>query len=265
MTRWQIDERSAQAYERYLVPAFFAPFAERLIDLAAPRQGDRIADVACGTGIVARLAAPRVRGTAVGLDTNAGMLEVARAAAGSDQPIRWLTADATAIPLADETFECVLCQQGMQFFGDRAAAVGEMRRILVPDGRLALSVWRPVEHNPAFRLIAGALDRHAGPEVGAIMRAPVSGPGADELRDLLTAAGLRDVRVRIRIAEVRFPSPVDFLLQQAAASPLGGPFAALAAEARDAVARDLTDAMRPYTDADGLVFPMETHIATAVR
>jgi ubiquinone/menaquinone biosynthesis C-methylase UbiE len=268
MSRWQLGGAGTAAYERYLVPAFFARFAKRLIELAAPARGDRVVDVACGTGIVARQVARRVgdTGTIVGLDTNERMLEVARdATAGIDPPIRWLAADATEIPLADESADCVLCQQGLQFFADRPAALREMRRILVPDGRLALSVWRPIEHNPGFELLVGELDRHAGPEVGSIMRAPFSGPRADELVDLVTTAGMRDVRLHIRVAEVRFPSPGDFLLQQAAASPLGGPVAALTDEVRGALARGLTKALRSYTDADGVVFPLETHMVTAVR
>ncbi|MGH2713213.1 MAG: methyltransferase type 11, partial [Thermoleophilaceae bacterium] len=119
------------------------------------------------------------------------------------------------------------------------------------------------EHNPGWLRLAVALDRHA-PEAGAIMRAPFS-LGAAELRVLVRDAGFRDVAVRIRICSVRFPSAGDLLRQQEAASPLAGPLSALTDESRKALVRDLTDALRPHADDDGVSFPMETHVVTAVR
>ena len=257
MTGWQLEGDAAQAYERYLVPAFFGPFADRLVELAAPRAGDRALDVACGTGIVARRIAPRVA-TVAGVDSNPGMIEVARAVAPS---FEWWAAEAGAMPLPDASFDLVLCQQGLQFFPDRAAALAEMRRVLAPGGRLAISAWRAAEHNPGWLRLAEALDRHAGAEAGAIMRRPFA-LGAYELRDLLGGAGFAGVAVRIRIEPVRFPSAEALLQRQQAASPLAGPLSALAAGARAALVRDFTAALEPYADDDGVCFPMETHIVT---
>ena len=258
MTRWQLEGNAAEAYERYLVPAFFGPFAERLIELAEPRPADRVLDVACGTGIVARRIASRVY-RAVGLDLNPAMLEVARAA---DPTVEWLAGDAAAMPVPDASFDLVLCQQGLQFLPDRAAGLRELRRVLAPGGRLAVSVWRAAEHNPGWLRLAEALERQAGPDVAAIMRAPFA-LGAHDLRDLF--GDFRDVAVRIRITAVRFPSARDLLLRQEVASPLAGPLSALADETREALVRDLADALRPHTDDDGVCFPMETHVVTAIR
>jgi ubiquinone/menaquinone biosynthesis C-methylase UbiE len=207
MARWQLEGTAAEEYERYLVPTLFAPFADRLIELAQPRPGDRALDVACGTGIVARRVAVRVR-RVVGLDVNPGMVEVARAAGPS---IEWLAADAVTMPVPDESFDLVLCQQGVQHLPDRAAGLREMRRVLAPGGRSpSASGERPSTTRVWLRL-AEALDRHAGPEIGAIMRAPFA-VGAQELRDLIT--DFRDVTVRIRIAAVRFPSASELLFRQ---------------------------------------------------
>jgi SAM-dependent methyltransferase len=258
--RWQVDDDAAAAYERYLVPAVFGPFADRLIELAQPRPADRALDVACGTGIVARRLAPRVRHT-VGLDLNAGMLAVARS---NNPSIEWLAGDAAATALPDGSFDLVVCQQGLQYIPDRTAAVLEMRRLLAPGGRLALSAWRAARHNPAWLLLAEALDRHAGPKTGAIMRAPFE-LGAAELRTLVREAGFRDVAVRIRIAPVRFPSVEDLVLRQQAASPLAEPLSRLTDLARDALVQDLTRFLHEYTDHDGVSFPMQTHVVTAIR
>jgi SAM-dependent methyltransferase len=192
---WQLARTGPEAYERYLVPAIFAPFAERLLELAAPGPGTRVLDVACGTGIVARRAAVRVGagGTVMGVDSNASMLEIARAASREiAPPIRWLAADAADLPLPDASADCVLCQQGLQFLADRDAALREMCRVLAPGGRLALSVWCSLQANPGFAVLVEALERHVGRDVGAIMRAPFAGIDGDALRGLVASAGLRD-------------------------------------------------------------------------
>ena len=261
---WQLTESSPEAYERYLVPAIFEPFAERLVELVAPRPGARVLDVACGTGIVARRAAERVgpSGSVVGVDRNGSILDVAKAAVGaSEPPIRWLAADASAIPLADEWADCVLCQQGVQFFAQPAAALRELRRVLVPGGRLALSAWCSLEVNPGFDLLVTALERHAGPDVAAIMRAPFARDEDAGLRALVAGAGLRDASFDVHTEAVRFPSANDFLRREVAASPLAGPFAALPGAAREAIAADLTAALGDQ----GVVFPMRTFVATALR
>jgi SAM-dependent methyltransferase len=79
--RWQVTDSAAEVYERQLVPAIFGPWAPRVLDLAAPSAGERLLDTACGTGVVARLAADRVgpSGQVVGQDLNPGMLAVAAA------------------------------------------------------------------------------------------------------------------------------------------------------------------------------------------
>jgi SAM-dependent methyltransferase len=256
--RWQVAGAAAEAYERHLVPAFFGPFAERLIELAEPRPGDRVLDVACGTGIVARQIAPHTSST-TGVDLNQGMLEVARA---TDPSIEWLHADACALPLPDASFDLVLCQQGVQFFPDRGTGLREMRRVLAPGGRLAVSVWRAALHNPGWLRLAETLERHAG-EAGAMMRAPFSLSDGAELRDLVRSAGFRDVSLRIAVLPVRFPSAGDLLDYQEVASPLAGPLAELSGEARDGLAHDFTDALLPHTDDEGVCFPMETHIVVA--
>jgi ubiquinone/menaquinone biosynthesis C-methylase UbiE len=266
--QWQLDESSAEAYERYLVPLFFAPGAESLIELVGPRAGERILDVASGTGIVARRAAPRVGtgGTVVGLDLNEGMLEVARVVSSEIRPaIQWRQGDATDMSFEDGAFDVVFCQQGLQFFPDRPAALREMHRVLVPEGRLALSVLRSVEHNPGYVALAEALERHAGADAGAMMRSPFPSLSPDELRDLVKDAGFREVRIRLGIGSARFASVEEFLRQEAASSPLAGPIGALRDDVREALIRDLREALRAYTDDDGIVFPIETYIASARR
>jgi ubiquinone/menaquinone biosynthesis C-methylase UbiE len=264
--QWQLDEGSAEAYERYLVPLLFAPGAEYLIELATLGPGERVLDVACGTGIVARRAVLRVGsgGKVVGLDLNEGMLGMASKASSDVRPvIEWRQGDATSMPLPDGAFDVVLCQQGLQFFPDQPAALSEMHRVLTPNGRLALSVLRSVEHNPGYHLLADALEQHVGPEVGAMMRSPFPSLSGDELRDLITGAGFQDVRIFLGIGPVRYPTVEEFLRWEGASSPLAGPIGALKDDVRTALVHSLGEALRIYTDDAGIVFPTETYLAVA--
>ena len=139
-----------ELYEKTLVPALFRPWAELMLQRAAPQRGARVLDVACGTGIVARLARERLGNGAkvVGVDVAPPMIAMARSVAPE---IDWRVGDAGALPLeAGEQFDLVVCQQGLQFFPDRAAAAREMHRALAPDGRLAVSTWRPDEESPVL-------------------------------------------------------------------------------------------------------------------
>ena len=265
---WQLQENSAEAYERYLVPLFFAPGAEYLVELATLGPGERVLDVACGTGIVARCAAPRVGadGTVVGLDLNEGMLEVARKISSEMRPpIEWRQGDVTEMPFPDAAFDILFCQQGLQFFPDRPAALGEMYRVLVPNGRLALSVLRSIEHNPGYVALAEALEQYVGADAAGMMRSPFSSLSTDGLRDLLAGSGFRDVRILIGIGTVRYPSAEEFLRQEGASSPLAGSIEALKDDVREALIRDLREALRAYTDDDGIVFPAETYLAVTHR
>jgi ubiquinone/menaquinone biosynthesis C-methylase UbiE len=137
----QLSGSAPETYERYIIPAFMGEWAQDLVAVAAVRHGERVLDVACGTGVVARQAAA-IAGTTshiVGLDVNAGMLDMARRVPTPvGTTINWQEEDAAAIPFPDASFDVVLCQQGLQYFPDRKAAVNEMSRVLAPGGRAAL-------------------------------------------------------------------------------------------------------------------------------
>lgn len=165
----QFSGNAAENYERYFVPAIGAPLAADLVDAAAPQIGERVLDVACGTGVVARLAAERIgeTGRIAGSDINRSMLEVARSLPAAGVSIEWHEADAESPPHADESFDAVLCQMGLQFVGNKGAALREMRRVLVAGGRAVINVPGPA---PApMAVFADALGRHVGAKAAAFM------------------------------------------------------------------------------------------------
>ena len=267
-TDWQFEQGSAEAYEQYFVPVIFAPWAERLLDRATIREGDHVLDVACGTGIVARLSSPLAgeTGSVVGVDTDEGMLAVATEAAAEAQlTIEWREADAAALPFSEATFDVVCCQQGLPFFDDPVPALEEMRRVVDPDGRVLLNVGRPLEYQPGWDVLAAALSRHIGDEWGAMMHGPFPSWDGAHLHQIAREAGFDDVSVTIDIGSVRFPSVEAFIGQQAATSPLGEPIGAAPKAVRDELIQDVEDELEGYTDDDGVVFPFESYVVEAYR
>lgn len=264
--RWQVDSSAPEAYERYLVPTLFAPWAKDLLTWADPQSGERVVDVACGTGIVARLASTIVGGTGyvVGVDLNQGMLEVAGTQTSSPAAtLDWHEADVIALPCDDAAFDLALCQQGFQFFPEKAAALREIFRVLAPGGRFVLSVWRPLSQNPYHRLLGEALKNHLGSEAATGWRATCSLGDAATLRNLLTDAGFEDVHISIAIVTIRNSSLATFIQGQLAASPWAGAVAALDASAQSALLDEILSALSPYTDDDGLAVPTESHVVVA--
>jgi ubiquinone/menaquinone biosynthesis C-methylase UbiE len=145
---FQLSGSAPEAYQRYGVPALGTAKAHDLVALEALQAGERVLDIACGTGVVTRHAAHAVgtTGQVTGLDINEGMLQVARTVAPpAGAPITWRQASVMALPFPEASFDVVLCQWGLEFFPDRAQGVREMARVLVPGGRVGLRVWRALD------------------------------------------------------------------------------------------------------------------------
>jgi ubiquinone/menaquinone biosynthesis C-methylase UbiE len=268
--QWQLARGAPELYERHLVPAITLPWAVDLVDRVGVSRGDRVLDLACGTGVVARTAAPRVEraGRVVALDVNVGMIEVARSLApASGQLIEWCEGSALALPFDDGEFQVVLCQLGLQFFPDRPRAVREIRRVLGPRGRVGASVYSAIERNPATHALSGALDRHFGQGASRAKRAEHSLAGVRVLRALFADAGFAAVRVETVTRNVHFASVGEYVRVQLTATPL----TALVAERKLAISErlialvsaDVSDRLTRYLHDGGVDFPQEVHVALA--
>lgn len=201
----------ADVYESYMAPALFRPWAARLLQAALPRSGERVLDVGCGTGVVARLAAAQVgaTGSVVGLDVNPRMLAVARAEAVREgAAIAWHEGRAEALPFADGSFDLVLCQFALMYFADRRAAMGEMHRVLADGGRLALSVWQGLDRHPFYESLHLVFEERLGMSSLAEIFA-LGDPAA--LRALMTQGGFHRIGVEPVMMTARFPNPDGFL------------------------------------------------------
>jgi ubiquinone/menaquinone biosynthesis C-methylase UbiE len=249
-------------YERYFVPAIGEPLAIGLVRHAALRPGERVLDVACGTGVVARLASRQVgaTGTVAGLDVDPGMA-VARAATPSGMSIAWHEARAEAMPLPDASFDVVLCQMGLQFMPDRLAALREMRRVLVDGGRLILSVPGPTPR--VFTIMAGALGRHVGVEAAGFVNRVFSLHDAAEVQRLVSGADFHDVSVQSDIRPLRVPAPEEFLWQYVHSTPLAGAVARVDGERRRSLERDVVAQWQEFVDDGALMLEVRIVVATA--
>ncbi|MCC6169275.1 MAG: methyltransferase domain-containing protein [Caldilineaceae bacterium] len=250
-------------YERFFVPAIGAPLATDLIHLAALRPGERVLDVACGTGVVARLASQQVgaTGTVVGADINPGMLAVARSATPPGMPIEWREASAEAMPLPDASFDVVLCQMGLQFMPDKHAALCEMRRVLVRGGRLILNMPGPAPR--LFTIMGEALARHIGSEAAGFVNHVFSLYDTAEIRDLVSGAGFHDVSVQSDTKSLHLPPPEEFLWQYVHSTPLAGAVAQVDDGRLGSLERDVVAEWQEFVKERALVLQVRIVVVSA--
>jgi ubiquinone/menaquinone biosynthesis C-methylase UbiE len=262
--QWHLTAEAAELYERYVARYILGPWTASLVDSARVTVGERVLDVACGTGVVARMAAQRVgpTGRIVAIDLNPGMIAVAQSLpAPVGAPIEWLARSALDLRLEDASFDVVLCQQGLQFFPDKAQALREMRRVLGPGGRLALSVWNNIGlYNSA---VGEALGRFVDDETAARFCASRQAPAREELERLAKEAGFSEVAVRVDRIDLHLPSLDQFTLQHLAATPIAPIVAAAAPETRAKVGASVMRRLQRFADGDGVTYPEETHVLTA--
>ena len=244
----------------------------RLLELSAPRPGERVLELACGAGGVGIAAAELVgpAGEVVLSDVAAEMTAIAaaRAAALGLGNVRALPLDLDDLDQPDEAYDVVLCREGLMFALDPAHALAEIRRVLRPGGRVALAVWGPRAGNPWLGLVFDAV----GEQLGAPVPPPgIPGPFAlddpDRLARLMAGAGLAEVAV------TELPTPLrdaSFDAWWTRTSSLAGPLARRLASLPEPATRQLRarlqEAARPYrTPAGGLDFPGVTLVAAARR
>jgi SAM-dependent methyltransferase len=252
----------AWAYEKLHVPAVFRQWAEPVLDAARVAAGDRVLDVACGTGVVARAALDRVgsTGSVTGVDIGPGMLAVAE----SIEPgVTWAEGDAMDLPFGADEFDVVVSQFGLMFFPDRVQAVREMARCARPGGRIVVAVWDALERSAAYPTSVEILTRRAGAEAGDALRAPFVLGDTDELRSIFQTAGATVVSIETLSGTARFPG-VRTMLEADLRGwlPVMGVF--LEDDLIEEILVEAESAFEGYVTPDGeMVFDAPAHILTA--
>lgn len=261
-TEWQLARQSAERYQNILTPAILGPFARTLVEHAALEPGERVVDVGCGTGAATRYAAEAVgsAGHVLGVDVNGSMIDVARSlppVAGS--PIEWRVATATSLPLPDQSVDVALCAQTLQFVPERLLALSEMRRVIKPTGRVALSLWCNIKDNAYFCSLVEAIARHVGLDTAAGLKSAFSLSDANAIYDLLKAAGFRQIEMVVKQLDLPLPELTEFLPRHISATPMDAGFQRVPAAMQQAVIREVSAQLSAYRMNGQPRIPFKSH------
>lgn len=266
--RWQLTGTAPENYEQYQIPSIAGPLARAFLAHLPIEPGQRLLDVGCGTGIIAREAAYMVgtKGSITSIDLNEEMLDVARQHAPlRSTQLEWHQGDAEDLPFSDGLFDVVLCQQAVQFFPDKRAALSEMLRVLKPAGWVGICVWRDIKHSPFHHATGEALRRHVGDEAAQQMEAPFSYGDADALWTLMSETGFSEIDIWAAVETVSVPPAGSSVPALLASTPIGSVFAGLDDRSRNAIIDDVAHALRTYSSDDGITVPQAAHIALAKK
>jgi SAM-dependent methyltransferase len=258
--RWQVSTDAAEVYESCFVPAIFGAWAGPVADAAGIGRGEKVLDVGCGTGVLAREALRRVgeEGQVVGLDLNEGMLAVA---ARAEPNIDWRRGDAASLPFEDASFDVVVSQFALMYFPDRGASLREMWRALAPGGRLAVAAWAPIDHARGYQILVEVAVRQCGREAADVLAAPFVLGDRAELANLVAASGIPGANVALHEGSIRFPSVKEFVRIEVKGSPLAE---MVSDDVMQSLAAESENALAEFVVPSGeIVMPMDAHIVTA--
>ena len=257
---WQVSGDAAEVYERCFVPAIFGRWAPQIAEAVSVASEDRVLDVGCGTGVLARAAADRVadESQVTGLDLNEGMLTVARRLRPQ---IDWRQGDATELPFPAESFDVVMSQFSLMYFPDRSAAIREMVRVLRPDGRLAVAVWGPYERASGYVILTEIAKRRCGQAAADVLTAPFVLGEENALRVLFREAGVDEPNIELRDGTITFPSIEVFVETEVDGSPLED---LLDEESYRGLMQEAREALQPFCIEGGeVVMPMDAFVMTS--
>jgi SAM-dependent methyltransferase len=258
----QID--AANAYEALFVPALFGQWVQKVADAAKIHPGQRVLDVACGTGILAREIASRIGsgGRIVGIDPSPGMVAVAKQL-GPD--VEWREGVAESLPFPDQSFEAVVSQFGLMFFTDRHQALREMLRVLTPQGRLVVAVWDSLDDIPAYASAVALLERTAGRQAADALRAPFVLGNRKDLATLFSEAGVASAEIATHRGTAQFPS-IRTMVEAELRGWLPVMGVILTEDQIGRILQEAEQALGSYAAADGrATFHLSAHLVTAKK
>ncbi|HJR58893.1 MAG TPA: methyltransferase domain-containing protein [Vicinamibacterales bacterium] len=257
-------DKAAGEYERYW-QAQLAPAQDRLIALAALRPGERVLDVACGTGLVTFRAAELVgpSGSVVATDISDGMVGRLRQEAirrGLDN-LQAARMDAEALDLPDASFDVALCSLGLMYVPDPVAALREMRRALKTGGRVVAAVW-------------GARDKCGWADIFPIVDARVQSEvcpmffqlgTADRLERTLEAAGFGSIGSQRISSVLHYDSAGDACGAAFAGGPVALAYSRFDDPTREAAHAEYLASIAPWRSGDRFDVPGEFIVGCGVR
>ncbi len=262
--RFQLDGDAVAAYERQKVRTIFRPLAEATIDRLGEPPKSAVLDVACGTGIVARVLRDRFGPDLpiTGVDISEGMIGAARSfCAGLAGPFEWHVAPVHDMPLGSRSFGLCICQQGMQYFPNERAALREIARVLHVDGLLILTVWSGP--NAYFRAQAEAMKRYVSEAAGEKALAPFSYDAPDRLPAILGDTGFVGLDINEVVITRVIPDAERGIAEDIEGSPLAPLVQAGGPRVMQSVVASILDTCSALLDGGDLRVPQRAHMLTA--
>jgi ubiquinone/menaquinone biosynthesis C-methylase UbiE len=257
--QFSIGVEQAESYEERFVPALFRQWVEPVLEASEVGPGDRLLDVACGTGIVARTAASRVApdGTVTGLDLNDAMLSVARRVAPD---LTWRHGDVAELPFGDDAFDVVTCQAAVFFFPDPTRALAEMARVTRPGGRVVVQSFSSLDAQPAYGPWVHMVAQHAGPDAVGLLSTYWAHGDPEVMQGRCTEAGLRVNTVREHVRPAYFADIETFVLTEVNATPLRD---RLLQEDLEHILARSHEVLDPFVQEGRLVIPLAGYVLAA--
>jgi ubiquinone/menaquinone biosynthesis C-methylase UbiE len=250
------------AYQQY-IGRWSRLFVPALLVAAGVGKGDRVLDVATGTGEAAQLALPHVgdSGLVVGVDISSAMLNEARVRLSSRRFLP-VVSNGEALVFPDACFDAVLCQLGLMFFPNPARGLAEFRRVLRPDRHAAVCVISSPDRAPMWGILAETLSRYL-PEQRKALHLSFALAGTAQLERLLGAAGFRDVRVTREIREGIVESFDEYWAPiEAGTGQMPQAYLALPEQSRRAVREEMQERLSQFESNGRLVMRAEMLFGT---
>jgi ubiquinone/menaquinone biosynthesis C-methylase UbiE len=261
------DGSIPEAYDRYLGPLLFEPFAADLARRLAKPRALKVLEVAAGTGIVTRrlLEVLPANGRLTVTDLNEPMLAHARLKIGEDPRVHWRQADALELPFSDGEFDAVVCQFGLMFFPDKARSIREFYRVLAPGGHLLLSVWDSLQANPHATVAQSAIVEFFSVDPPQFYAIPFSYYDTAEIRKVVAAAGFTNVEIETIKLTGESPSAALAAKGFVRGNPVVNTIRERAPDKLVDIERLAAKRLNERYGPDPIRIPLQAHVVSAVR
>ena len=254
-------------YDRYMVPSIFEPYAADIAHRAASLSPSAILETAAGSGVVTRALAPRLSPGAsyIVTDLNQPMVDYAASRQPPDTRIKWLKADALALPFENAAFDLVCCQFGAMFFPDRSSGYREAKRVLKSGGHFLFNVWDRIEENVFADDVTNALAKMFPNDPPRFLaRTPHGYHNTALIRRELEEAGFSRVAVETRAEQSRASSPRHPAIAYCQGTPLRNEIEARDAGKLEAATNFAASAIANRHGSGEVAAKIQAHVIVAV-